>query len=75
MSVANQVSMLYAGVNGYLDEIEIDSINQYESKLKEYLSANNQSTLDTIASSGKLDETTESELKKSLETFTKTFSQ
>ena len=73
MSVAKQVAMIYAGINGYLDEVAIEKINQYESELMEYLDANNQSILNTVADSGKLDEATESELKKALETFTKTF--
>jgi len=43
-------------------------------ELMELLAANNQSTLDTIAQSGKLEEKTETELKKILESFTKSFS-
>ena len=74
MSVANQVSMIYAGVNGYLDDINIEDISKYESGLSEHISANNQSILDTIMTTGKLDENTEKELKKSLDGFTKTFS-
>ena len=45
----------------------------YETGLIEYLSATYQSTLDTIVQSGKLNEKTESELKKALESFTKIF--
>ena len=39
----------------------------------EYLESNNQSTLNKIASSGKLDESNEQELKSALDSFTKTF--
>ncbi len=74
MSIANQVSIIYAGVNGYLDDIDIEDISKYEMELMELLAANNQSTLDTIAQSGKLEEKTETELKKILESFTKSFS-
>ena len=73
MSVANQVAIIYASVNGYLDNVEIDQINKYESDLVEYLSANNQSTLDTIIKSGELDDKNKGELNKALEAFSNTF--
>ena len=73
MSVINQITILYAGINGYLDNVRIKNINKYEKELIEYLSANNQSTLDSILSSGKLDDNSEKELKSALDTFTKTF--
>ena len=73
MSVANQIAIIYAGINGYLDNVGIENINKYEKELIEYLAANNQSTLDNILSSGKLDDDSEQELKSALDTFTKTF--
>tara|TARA_B100001142_G_scaffold42187_2_gene37960 strand:- start:55697 stop:57220 length:1524 start_codon:yes stop_codon:yes gene_type:complete len=73
MSVANQISILYAGVKGYLDNVEIENISNYEKELVEYLSANNQGMLDNIASSGKLDDANEKELQGALDSFTKTF--
>ena len=73
MSVANQIAIIYAGINGYLDNVGIENISKYEKELIEYLAANNQSTLDNILSSGKLDDDSEKELKSALDTFTKTF--
>ena len=73
MSVANQIAILYAGVNGYLDNVGIENINKYEKELVEYLAANNQNTLDNIASSGKLDDANKTELQSALDSFTKTF--
>ena len=57
--VANQIAIIFAGINGYLDNIALDKINQYETELTEYLSTNNQNTLDAIIKSGKLDEQNE----------------
>ena len=73
MPVANQIAILFAGINGYLDEVNLDKINQYESELAEYLSTNNQSTLDAIVESGKLDEKNEGELKNALKAFSSLF--
>ena len=73
MSVSNQIAIIYAGINGFLDNVGIENIGKYEKELVEYLEANNQSTLNKIASSGKLDESNEQELKSALDSFTKTF--
>ena len=73
MSVSNQIAIIYAGINGFLDNVGIENISKYEKELVEYLEANNQNTLDKIASSGKLDESNEQELKSALDAFTKTF--
>ena len=73
MSVANQIAILYAGVKGYLDDVGIENISKYEKELVEYLSANNQNTIDSISSSGKLDDSNEKELQGALDSFTKTF--
>ena len=73
MSIANQIAIIFAGINGYLDNVALDKINQYETELTEYLSTNNQNTLDAIIKSGKLDEQNEKELKKAMESFSNTF--
>ena len=73
MSVSNQIAIIYASVNGYLDDVAIENINKYESELMEFLAANNQSTLDTITSTGKLDDEAKKDLDKALESFSKTF--
>ena len=73
LSVSQQVAIIYAGVNGYMDQIDLNKINEYESGLMDYLSANNQSILDTIASAGKIDDNTEKDLKSALENYSNTF--
>jgi len=73
MSVDKQVLIIYAGLNGYLDEISLDKIAQFESEFLEYISINKQSIFDDIKSSGKLEENNEEELKKALTVFVKTF--
>jgi len=73
MSISNQIAIIYAGVNGFLDEIKIEDIGSYEKDLMEYLSANHQSILDAIVKTGELDEKIEKELKKSLDIFSTTF--
>ena len=73
MSISHQIAIIYAGVNGYLDKVEIEKINEFEKGLMDYLSTNNQKTLDSISTTGKLDDDTETDLKTALENYTNTF--
>ena len=73
MSVEKQVLIIYAGLNGYLDEISLDKIGEFESEFLEYVSVNNQSIFDNIKNSGKLEDENEKELKAILAEFLKTF--
>ena len=73
MSVAQQVAIIFAGVNGYMDNVDLAKIGDYESGLMDYLSANNQEVLDSISNAGKMDEKTETSLKSALENYSNTF--
>jgi F-type H+-transporting ATPase subunit alpha len=73
MHVTSQIAILYAGTKGYLDNVDISQINKYEQELSQYLETNNQSILNSIVETGKLDEQNETELKKALESFSNTF--
>ena len=73
MSVQNQVALIFSGVNGYMDNIDINEISNYEKNMLEYLSANHQNILDSILEKGKIEENIEIELKKALESFGNTF--
>jgi F-type H+-transporting ATPase subunit alpha len=66
-----QVAVLYAGVNGYLDGLKVSDIKRYEAGLLSALNDKGAGILDAIASSGKLDN--EDELKAFIEDFTKSF--
>ena len=73
MLVEEQVAIIYAGINGYMDDIALEKVGDFEKGLLEYLDANSQDLLDTIRTSGKLKEKSEDSLKKSIENFKKGF--
>jgi len=73
MSIAQQVAIIFAGVNGYMDKIDLAKISDYESGLMDYLSANNQEVLNAISTSGKMDEKTEIKLKSALRDYSNAF--
>ena len=73
MSVEKQVVIIYAGLNGYLDTISLDTVSQFESEFLEFVAINKQSIFDDIKTSNKLEEKNEEELKNILDDFIKTF--
>ena len=74
MSVANQVIIIFAGVNGLMDDVVISQVEDYEKELIEFLSSNKSKTVETIIDTGKIDDDTESELKSAIEDFNATYS-
>ena len=73
MLVEQQVAIIYAGINGYLDDIPLEKVGDFEKGFLEYLDANSRELLDEIRTSGKLDDKTETQLKKSIDNFKKGF--
>ncbi|MGM0508772.1 MAG: F0F1 ATP synthase subunit alpha [Fusobacteriota bacterium] len=74
LAVEHQVVSFFAVINGYLDEIDVDKVKDYEEKLIEYMGREHQDLLDEILDKGKVDDEMESKLKDALEDFTEGFS-
>jgi len=68
-TLAQQVTILYMGVNGYLDRVPVDKIGDLERAFHEFMAANHAGVLDTIMTTGDLDEGTEESLKKAIDEF------
>ena len=62
MTVAEQVLTIFAGVRGYLDDIDLKSIEDFEKKLLEKCKSESPEIIDSISNSGKLDEDVEKKL-------------
>ena len=73
MKVEEQVVVIYAGVNGYLDGIEIGDVGRFEAGLLEHMRSAASSVLDTIRDEEKLSDKTEADLKSAIEGFSKSF--
>ena len=71
LRMEEQVAVLYAGVNGYLDGLKVSDVRRYEAGLLSALNDKGSSLLDAIASSEKLDN--EADLKSFIEDFSKSF--
>jgi F-type H+-transporting ATPase subunit alpha len=69
MSVADQVLSLYAGVNGYLDDVPVDKVLQFEADLLHYVQQHHPELKKEIASIGKIDDKVTGRLKEIFATF------
>ena len=59
MSVSEQVISVFCGVKGYLDDIDLKDISEFENKILSKCNSENPEILDTIKKTGKLEEETE----------------
>jgi len=66
VEVANQVCILYAVVNGYLENVAVEEIPEFERRLFEFLSTRYEDVLQAIRTTGKLEADTEARLKEAL---------
>ena len=73
MKVEEQVVVIFAGVNGYLDAIEVSDVGRFEAGLMDHMRSAAQDVLNTIRDEQKLSEDTESKLSAAIEAFAKNF--
>jgi F-type H+-transporting ATPase subunit alpha len=64
--VEEQVAIIYAGINGYLDDIEVGNVKEFIEKLRGYLRNNVPQFISSIKSEKKLSPENEEVLKKAL---------
>nr|WLD05827.1 ATP synthase CF1 subunit alpha [Meringosphaera mediterranea]WLD06047.1 ATP synthase CF1 subunit alpha [Meringosphaera mediterranea] len=68
LSVAEQVAVIYAGINGLVDEVEVSKVREFSSKLISYLGTSKPEYGEGIATSKKFDETAEEIVKAAITT-------
>ena len=74
MKVENQVAVIFAVSKGYLDDIPVEKVSDYESGLFDYLEANNKKDLESLVAEGIISDEMSKSLEKSISDFTKGFS-
>ena len=73
LKMEEQVCVIYAGVNGYLDPLPVPRIRAFEDGLLGALRQQHPEILNTIRTSNDLDDATAGKLKAAVESFAKTF--
>jgi F-type H+-transporting ATPase subunit alpha len=69
MSVGDQVLSIFAGVNGFLDDVPPEKIGQFEEDLLRYLTDHHPQVRQDVVNKGKIDDTFGGELKKIITEF------
>lgn len=73
LAVEEQVAVIYAGTQGFLDDVPVGDVGKYEARLLEHLRSAGEQILVDIREKKKLDESIETALKNLLTDFTKSF--
>ena len=74
MAVNEMVPLIFAGVNGHLDGIPVNKIQQWETDFLAHLRANEAEVLEKIDKEGQLSKDLETQLKEVILAFNKSFS-
>ncbi len=73
LKVEEQVVVIYAGVNGYLDKIDTSAVGRFEAGLLEVMHSKESAILDAIRAEKALSDTTEAALKKVIDGYAASF--
>src|SRR5882724_10621427 len=71
--VEEQVAVMWAMQNGYVDPVPVDRVKEFQVKLQDWLQTRKESLLRAIREKGQLDQDLESQLKSALEDFKTTW--
>ena len=71
MTIAEQVVSIFMGVNGYLDDLELNLIKDFEKDLFELIKSSHGDIVESINSSGNLEDDVASKLSTIIEEFKK----
>ena len=66
VEVAHQVCIIYAVTKGYLNDIDVAQIPEFEVRMREFMDNSHPEVLEAIRTTGKLEQTTEEGLKAAL---------
>lgn len=73
LQVEEQVVVIYAGVNGYLDNLPVGDVGRYEEELLRHFRDEKKDVLETIRNEKKLSDETTEKVKSAIEAFTNNF--
>jgi F-type H+-transporting ATPase subunit alpha len=73
LPVEKQVAIIYAAVNGFVDQLEVAHLKRYETELYRFLESRHADVLQSIAEKKQLDDQVKEKLNAALEAFAKEF--
>ncbi len=69
LTLAQQVSILFAGAQGYLDDVPVEKVFDFENAFHDYMASSGRGVLDAIQTTGLLPDDTQASLRKLVEDF------
>jgi F-type H+-transporting ATPase subunit alpha len=73
LKTEEQVAVIFAGVNGYLDKLPVNQVGKFEQGLLSYMRSEGKGVLETIRQEKQLSDATREKLKASLDAYAKTY--
>src|SRR4051794_47580 len=73
LNFGKQIAIIFAGTNGYIDDLPIEQVRDFENELYKYMDAINPNLAKSIEEKKTLDDALKADLKKTLDDFKKTF--
>jgi F-type H+-transporting ATPase subunit alpha len=73
LKVEEQVVVIYAGVNGYLDKLPVGDVRRFEEELLRNIRTKHEDILEAVRTEKQLSSDTEAKLKAAVESFSKAF--
>jgi F-type H+/Na+-transporting ATPase subunit alpha len=73
MPVEMQVAVIFAAANGYLDEVEADSVPNWENQFRDYMRDSHGEILDSIREEKQLSDETEQSLREAIDHFNENY--
>jgi F-type H+-transporting ATPase subunit alpha len=69
LTLAQQVSILFAGTRGYLDDVPVEKVGDFETAFHEYMRANAAGVMETLQTGVQMTPETEEALRKAIQDF------
>ncbi|MDD3311148.1 F0F1 ATP synthase subunit alpha [Pseudodesulfovibrio sp.] len=73
LTVQEQVSVLFAGTKGYVDDVPVEAVVKFEAEFLEFMNNAKANVLSAIAEKQKIDDAVEADLRAAIEEFKKGF--
>jgi F-type H+/Na+-transporting ATPase subunit alpha len=73
LSFGKQIMIIFAGTNGYLDDLEVEQVRPFSEELNKYVESMNPKLLDTIMQKKTIDDSIKAEIEKTLKEFKQRF--
>ena len=69
LRVAQQIAIIFAGTNGFLDDVEVALVRDFENGLYAHIEVNDAALWDDLEAAGKLDDDLEARLRTALDDY------